>query len=168
MAVRFSSQDVYAHPQKREEFGKDILGHFQVKAQKMWVEGVDFTIRKIKLPPELETAIENKMKMDQAAQEMVYTINREQKEKERRIIEAEGIAKSNQIINQSLTKEYLQWYFIKTLPTIAEYPSNTIMLFPYDSSITPVFDLSKFLKNVKPTEAPALPAPKAKTEPEQK
>lgn len=150
VAVNYSSNDIYAHPQKREEFAKNIFGKFCNKAEAMWIQGTDFTIRKVKLPDQLEKAIENKMKMDQEAQEMVYKITKEQKEKERKIVEAQGIAQSNQIIQTSLSKEYLQWYFIQTLPKIAEFPSNTIMLFPYDSSITPVFDISKFMKSINP------------------
>lgn len=149
VAVSYSSNDIYAHPQKREELGRKIFERFCEKAAKMWVVGVDFTIRKVKLPDELEKAIERKMQADQEAQEMAYRILKEEKEKERKIIEAKGIAESNRIIQQSLTKEYLQWYFIQNLPRIAESPSNTVMFFPYGSDITPVFDVTKFLKNQK-------------------
>ena len=48
---------------------------------------------------------------------MDYVILTETKEKDRRIIEAEGISKANDIIAGSLTTEYLTWYWIDNLDT---------------------------------------------------
>lgn len=70
-------------------------------------------LRDVQLPQLLVDAIEAKKEAEQDAQRMVYIIEYEALEKDRKIIESEGIAEANRIINASLSTQYLTWYWIK-------------------------------------------------------
>jgi regulator of protease activity HflC (stomatin/prohibitin superfamily) len=56
----------------------------------------------IELPPTIQQAIQTKLVAEQASLEMQYRISRETQEKERKLIEAEGIQKYNEIVRASL------------------------------------------------------------------
>ncbi len=56
----------------------------------------------IELPPTVQNAIQSKLVQQQLSEEMKFRISRETQEKERKLIEAEGIQKYNQIVRDSL------------------------------------------------------------------
>lgn len=72
-------------------------------------------LREITLPANVREGIEAKLVADQDAQRMEYVLQKEQKEAERKIIEAGGIAESQKIIDNSLTEQYLKWYWVSSL-----------------------------------------------------
>jgi regulator of protease activity HflC (stomatin/prohibitin superfamily) len=65
-------------------------------------------IRSITLPLQIKEAIENKLKQEQEALAYKFKLDKERSEAERMRIEAEGIAKYNQILTSSLTEKILQ------------------------------------------------------------
>jgi regulator of protease activity HflC (stomatin/prohibitin superfamily) len=67
----------------------------------------------VNLPKSVEKAIARKTEMKHKKQEKQRAIKVERAEKKRKIVEAEGIAESNQIIGRSLSEEYLKWYWIQ-------------------------------------------------------
>jgi len=70
-------------------------------------------LRNVKLPDKVTSAIESKIEAEQDAQKMEFVIDKEKKEAERKRIEAQGIADSNEIIDKSLSEQYLRWYWIQ-------------------------------------------------------
>jgi regulator of protease activity HflC (stomatin/prohibitin superfamily) len=62
----------------------------------------DILVLTIELPPTIQQAIQTKLVAEQASLEMQYRISRETQEKERKVIEAEGIQKYNEIVRSSL------------------------------------------------------------------
>ena len=72
-------------------------------------------LRNVALPANLANAIQEKLQAEQEAEKYDFILDREKKEKERKIIEAEGQRDSQQIINQSLTQNYLYYLYIKDL-----------------------------------------------------
>ena len=91
-------------------------------------------IRDVGLPAELAKAIEAKKTSEQEALRMEYILDKEKLEKERRIIEAEGISSANKIIAGSLTREYLTWYWIDNLDT-----HNSVIYVPVGDAGLPLF-----------------------------
>jgi hypothetical protein len=75
----------------------------------------DLLIRNVVLPIDLQKSIEQKLQAEQEAEKMDFVLDKERKEKERKIIEAEGQKESQEIINQSLTPNYLNYLYIKNL-----------------------------------------------------
>ena len=72
-------------------------------------------LRNVKLPALLTTAIEEKLTAEQEAEKYNFVLQREEKEAERKRIEAKGQRDAQQIINQSLTNQYLQYLYIREL-----------------------------------------------------
>lgn len=90
-------------------------------------------MRDLTLPPQLVSAIENKMQEQQRAEQMEFTLQRETQEAERKAVEAGGIASAQQIIAESLTTPYLQWRYITTLETLAHSQNTTFVITPYNA-----------------------------------
>jgi len=65
-------------------------------------------IRAIKLPEQIREAIENKLKQEQEALAYQFRLDKERSEAERKRIMAEGEARANNIINNSLTSNLLK------------------------------------------------------------
>ncbi len=72
-------------------------------------------MRNLELPQQVKSAIEQKLKAEQESQQMQFVLDKERQEAERKVIEAEGIKQSQEIINKTLTREYLQYLWISKL-----------------------------------------------------
>ena len=72
-------------------------------------------LRNVQLPANLANSIQEKLQAEQEAQKYDFILQKEEKEKERKIIEAEGQAESQKIINRSLTNNYLYYRYISEL-----------------------------------------------------
>ena len=93
----------------------------------------DVLLREVKLPAVLVTAIESKKAAEQLALEMEYVLQKEVQEKQRKIIEAEGIAEANVIIDGSITENWLRYYLYGILPE-----ANVIYI-PIGENGVPIF-----------------------------
>jgi regulator of protease activity HflC (stomatin/prohibitin superfamily) len=62
----------------------------------------DLLILSIELPPTIQEAIQSKLVQQQASEEMKFRISREAQEKERKLIEAQGIEAYNNVVRSSL------------------------------------------------------------------
>lgn len=72
-------------------------------------------LRNIQLPQVVTDSIEAKLSMEQQIAQKKFEVNKEVEEANRKVAEASGIARSNQIISNSLTPEYLKWYWLQNL-----------------------------------------------------
>ncbi|RMF92247.1 MAG: prohibitin family protein [Candidatus Schekmanbacteria bacterium] len=100
-------------------------------------------LRGVSLPKEVTAAIDRKIKAKQEAEQMEFTLMREEKESERKRIEAKGIADAQKIIAESLTPEYLQWRYITTLEALTNSDNTTFVITPYDQKMVPMLPLKK-------------------------
>jgi prohibitin 1 len=66
-------------------------------------------LKSIALPKNLTKAIEDKLEAEQQAQRMEFILQQEQREAERKRIQATGERDANKIISEGLTKEVLQF-----------------------------------------------------------
>ncbi|MDG4720905.1 MULTISPECIES: SPFH domain-containing protein [Thalassospira] len=89
----------------------------------------DVLIRSVTLPPRVADAIERKAEQYQAMLEYDFRIAREQKEKERKRIEAEGIREFQDIVAKTITEEYLRLRGIEATMSLATSKnSKTIII----------------------------------------
>lgn len=89
----------------------------------------DVLIRSVTLPPRVADAIERKAEQYQAMLEYDFRIAREQKEKERKKIEAEGIREFQDIVAKTITEEYLRLRGIEATMSLATSKnSKTIII----------------------------------------
>jgi len=74
-------------------------------------------LRHIQLPTQLTDSIEEKLVAEQDAERYVFLLQQEQREAERKIIEAQGIKNSTMIVQEGLAKapEYLTYLWLQKL-----------------------------------------------------
>lgn len=85
-------------------------------------------IRSVKLPANLEAAIEQKLKEEQLSLQYEYKLDRERKEAERKIIEAQAKADANKILNASLTDKILKDKGIEATLELAQSPNSKVVI----------------------------------------
>ncbi|MBU0761835.1 MAG: prohibitin family protein [Candidatus Altiarchaeota archaeon] len=125
--------------QKRPEMASKIYAELKPMLAERNIVLEQVLVRSIVRPQQIENAIENKLEAEQEALKMEFIIQKEEKEAERKGIEAEGIAKANEIIGESLTQNYLSWYWISNLDS-----HNSVMYVPINEQGFPMFkDIDK-------------------------
>ena len=99
-------------------------------------------LRNVQFSPEFQQAIENKQIAQQEAQRMKYVLERQEQEKKRKIIEAEGESESLRLKGKALADnpQLIQYEYIKLL-------SPNIQAIITDQNT--IFNFSEFLKNQK-------------------
>ncbi|OYD16402.1 hypothetical protein CH330_03015 [candidate division WOR-3 bacterium JGI_Cruoil_03_51_56] len=100
-------------------------------------------LRRVKLPDVVMNAIESKLAEQQKAEKMEFTLAKERKEAERKIIEAGGIASANRTIASSLTSNYLTWFYVKALRNVADSQNSTFVIMPFDQKLTPLLNVNR-------------------------
>lgn len=98
--------------------------------QELSPKGIDvvrFFVREIQPPPTVKQAIELKLQREQEfqAQKFQTEIVKEQAEQKRQ--EAQGIRDAQDIIGQTLTPQYLSYYYMQTLQKVGEQEGNVII-----------------------------------------
>jgi regulator of protease activity HflC (stomatin/prohibitin superfamily) len=122
----------------REEIADRLHAELQkiVEPRGLVIESV--LLRKIQLPATVGNAIEQKLKAEQEAEQMKFVLEKETKEAERRIIEAGGIAKAQEIINKTLTANYLQHEAIQAQQKMAHSPNHSTVYIPVGTNGIPL------------------------------
>lgn len=85
-------------------------------------------IRSIKLPEQIRLAIENKLKQEQEALAYQFRLDKEKSEAERKRIAAEGEARANDIINNSLSSNLLKMRGIEATTTLSESQNSKVIV----------------------------------------
>jgi regulator of protease activity HflC (stomatin/prohibitin superfamily) len=92
----------------------------------------EVVLRDVRFTPEFSKAIEAKQIAQQGAQQMQYTLEKEQKEAERKVIEARGRANAIEVINKALAQNpnYIKYLYVDKLSdkiSVIVSDQNTIM-----------------------------------------
>ena len=111
--AQYEAKDIYS--EKRQEASQQILENLKSKMESRGIVTEDVLLRNVQLPVSLAEAIQEKLAAEQEAQKYDFILQREAKEKERKIIEAEGQRDAQKIINQSLSTNYLYYLYINEL-----------------------------------------------------
>lgn len=105
---------------------------------------ITLAVGNIEYPEQVAAAAEKKMAADQLLEEKNTRLKIASKDAEIRIKEAEGIAKSQQIINETLTPYYLQHEAINAQREMANSPNHTTVYIPVGSNGIPlVYDATE-------------------------
>jgi regulator of protease activity HflC (stomatin/prohibitin superfamily) len=89
---------------------------------------LDFWLRSIKLPENLMASIEAKLTQRQLAEQYTYIIQREEQERARKIIEAQGIRAFQDTVSSGITDSYLRWRGIDATLKLADSPNAKIVV----------------------------------------
>ncbi|MCM8819199.1 MAG: prohibitin family protein [Candidatus Omnitrophica bacterium] len=128
VTVNYEAKALYTS--SREEIAEKIYQDLKGMLLERGIILEKVLLRAIKLPQTVSTAIEMKLKAEQEAEQMKFILQKERQEAERKVIEAEGIAKAQEIINRTLTPAYLQLEAIKAQRMMANSPNHTTVYIP--------------------------------------
>lgn len=111
--AKYDSKAIYSD--KRDEITASLKDRLEKALISRGIVSEAILLRNVSLPPNLSTAIQEKLKSEQESQRYNFLIDKEKKEAERKIIESKGQRDAQQIINESLTDKYLNYLYIKEL-----------------------------------------------------
>jgi prohibitin 1 len=98
-------------------------------------------IRDIEPPKPIKDAIEDKLAQEQLRDKKQYEIATAEGEAKRKVVEAQGLADAQKIIDKTLTPEYLQWKYIEVLGTLVNAPNHSTLILPFDQKLTPMLNI---------------------------
>ena len=123
---RYTPEELYSS--KRTELQNQIETGVQSGVEGQFIEVSAVLIRHVELPPQIQTAIENKLKEEQEAERYQFTIQKERLEAQRKEIEAEGEARYQRIITQSLSPQFLRFKGIEATRQLAESDNSKVVV----------------------------------------
>jgi len=113
---------------KRESIQDEIFKSTKESLDKSYI-GLDAVlIRSVQLPETLKAAIEYKLEEEQASFQYEFRLDKERKEAERKIIEAQAKADANRILNASLTDKILRDKGIEATLELANSPNSKVII----------------------------------------
>ncbi len=127
------------------------------KVGERYVSLDDLLVKEIKLPPLLQTAIENKLIEQQNSLAMQFRIDREKQEAERKIIEGGGVAKFNDLVRPGLSEDMLRYKGIEATLKLSESANAKVVMIGDKNGLPLILDTSSS------SAAPRLAAPAAAT-----
>lgn len=85
-------------------------------------------LKNIQLPPGLARAVEEKLEAEQDAQRMEFLLDREKKEAQRKMIEAQGIRDAQKVISEGLNDQIIKWQSIEAFKQLSASPNSKIIM----------------------------------------
>jgi len=99
----------------RHEIGNKMLTFLKEKLEPRGIIVQDVLLRDVRLPPTFAASIEAKLKAEQESLQKEFELTKAKKDAEIEIARAEGVAKSNLIIAESISDKYLRYRWIEGL-----------------------------------------------------
>jgi regulator of protease activity HflC (stomatin/prohibitin superfamily) len=113
---------------QRKEIQNEVVRLSDSEARNRYVNIDDVLIRTITLPAIVRGAIERKLEEEQAMLRYDFTVGKEEREKERKRIEAEGIRQFQEIVTGGISDRYLTWKGIDATLEVAKSPNSKIVI----------------------------------------
>ncbi len=126
VSSRYFAKELYAIEREKVEkvISDELSAHINDKG--FIVDAV--LLKDILMPPALSDAIQSKVNAEQAALQMEFVIQKQQKEAERMRIEAEGIKNAQLIIDSSLTENLLRYNSIQMMKGLMVSPNTKVII----------------------------------------
>jgi len=126
VAGQYDAEEIFST--KRVELQTKIQLAIEKKYEEYYVSTQALLIRSVKLPEDIKKRIEEKLAKKQEAQAMKFVKEKARFEAERKVIEANGIAEYNRIINASLNDKILRKQGIEATLQLAESENAKIVI----------------------------------------
>lgn len=133
---QFTPEELYST--KRTQLQEEIMRQVKTSVEANNIEVDAVLIRDVRLPEQIQRAIENKLKEEQEAERYQYTLEKEKLEAERKQIEATGQAEYQRIITASLSPQFLQFKGIEATQQLAASPNAKTVIVGGGESGLPV------------------------------
>jgi len=141
VSVGYSATDIYST--KREDFVRQVTKNLEDAFNGRGVILERVLLRNVELPDMVRAAIDEKIAAEQKAQQMVYVLQKEKQEAERKKVEAQGISDFNRIVSQSITDQTLQMKGIEATLELAK-SGNSKMIIMNGKNMPLVFGTPNF------------------------
>lgn len=115
-AAALTATELYTS--KRQAFVDQVSKTLKASFEARGISLEQMLLRNVILPDQITKAINDKISADQDAQKMMFVLQKEKQEAERKRIEAEGQARAQQIVSQSLTPQIIEYQRIQALRDI--------------------------------------------------
>lgn len=122
VTARYEAKALYTA--SREKLAGEILEELGKLVGPRGITVEQAPLRQIKLPDRLTKSIEEKLQAEQESQRMAFVLQKEEKEADRKRIEARGIADFQDIVSKGISDQLLQWKGIEATEKLAN-SSNT-------------------------------------------
>ncbi len=126
ISSRYFAKELYAT--ERDKVERAISEELTAHIAKLGFTIDAVLLKDIVLPPQMAQAIQDKVNAEQLSLKMEYVIDQAKKEAERKVIEAEGIKKSQDILNQSISDKIIQYNQIEMLKSLVNSPNSKIII----------------------------------------
>lgn len=126
ISARYFAKELYATERNKVEQAIADELRLHIAQYGFVVDAV--LLKDIILPKQMEQAIQDKVNAEQAVLKMDFVIEQQKKEAERKLIEAEAIKKSQEIINSTLTNQLLQYNNIEMLRSLINSPNTKVII----------------------------------------
>jgi regulator of protease activity HflC (stomatin/prohibitin superfamily) len=123
---KYIAEEIYST--KRTEVENQIIKETGKVLKRNYIDMKALLIRSIKLPERIRKAIDAKLQQEQEALAYQFKLEKERSEAERKRIEAEGIARANDIINKSLTDKLLRMKGIDATLELSKSQNSKIVV----------------------------------------
>jgi len=136
VAGRYTPEEIYST--KRAEVKQEIIDGLRGAMADKFLDIENVVVRDVQIPPKISEAINFKLSAAQEAEKMMFTIEKEKLEAERKRIEAKGIADFQKIVSAGITSSLLKWKGIEATLKIAESPNTKVIVIGNDAGSLPV------------------------------
>jgi len=126
VTAAYNAVDLYSG--RRSEVTTRLFTELQKRMEGRGVAIEAVLLRNIELPDQVSKAVQTKLAADQQAQQMEFVLRKEQKEAERKRIEAQGIADFQRIVSSGINEQLLKWKGIEATTKLAESPNAKIVV----------------------------------------
>jgi prohibitin 1 len=116
------------HSLKRNEIEKSIQNNMNKILNQKGFQIEAVLLKSILLPERLSSAIEDKLRAEQEFQQMEFVVKREEKEADRKRVQAEGIRDSQRIINESLSPLLIQYQSIEAFRELSRSNNAKVII----------------------------------------
>ena len=123
----------------RHEIGQKILQFLRTKLDERGIIVQDVLLRDVRLPSVFSQSIEAKLKTEQEALQKEFELQKAKKDAEIAVARAEGAAKSNRIIAESITDNYLRYRWVEAL----QASEKQVVYIPTEANM-PIMEASRW------------------------
>jgi regulator of protease activity HflC (stomatin/prohibitin superfamily) len=143
ITAQYPAKDMHSGKRSEIENAVRTVMNRRIKNRGFVIDAV--LLKSIRLPGGLSRSIEDRLRAEQSAQQMIYVLQREKSEAERKLIEAQGIRDANLKLSEGLTAEVLRYKSIEALRDLAASPNAKLVITNSDDplGLTPLPDSPK-------------------------
>ena len=123
---RYTPEMIYSS--KRDAIQSEIFEETKKIVEDQYVQLNDVLVRDVTLPADIKDAIERKLGQEQESLDYEFRLEKASKEAQKQIIEAQGKADANRILNASLSDKLLQDKGIEATLILAQSPNTKVIV----------------------------------------